>query len=66
MIGMAKAIASTKEIPKVSELEANIKISESFSVDAKIIGRVEKSQEKKLTLAKKYGTFEYPNQIKKY
>jgi phosphoribosylformylglycinamidine cyclo-ligase len=38
-----------------------IKISESFSVDAKIIGRVEKSQEKKLTLATKYGTFEYPN-----
>ena len=38
-----------------------IKISESFSADAKIIGRVEKSQEKKLTLATKYGTFEYPN-----
>mgnify|MGYP003322760403 FL=1 len=41
--------------------EEIIKISESFSVDAKIIGRVEKSQEKKLTLATKYGTFEYPN-----
>ena len=41
--------------------EEIIKISESFSVDAKIIGRVEKSQDKKLTLATKYGTFEYPN-----
>ena len=37
-----------------------IKISKSFSVDAKIIGRVEESQEKKLTLVTKYGTFEYP------
>ena len=36
-----------------------IKISKSFSVDAKIIGRVEESQEKKLTLVTKYGTFEY-------
>jgi phosphoribosylformylglycinamidine cyclo-ligase len=40
--------------------EEIIKISKSFSVDAKIIGRVEKSQEKKLTLVTKYGTFEYP------
>jgi len=38
-----------------------IDISKSFNVDAKIIGRVEKSQEKKLTLVTKYGTFEYPN-----
>ena len=37
-----------------------IKISKSFSVDAKIIGRVEKSHEKKLTLVTKYGTFAYP------
>ena len=37
-----------------------IKISKSFSVDAKIIGRVEEFQEKKLTLVTKYGTFEYP------
>lgn len=37
-----------------------IEISKSFSVDAKIIGRVEESQEKKLTLVTKYGTFEYP------
>jgi len=41
--------------------EEIIKISKSFSVDAKIIGRVEKSHEKKLTLVTKYGTFEYPN-----
>jgi len=41
--------------------EEIIKISKSFSVDAKIIGRVEKSQAKKLTLVTKYGTFEYPN-----
>ena len=41
--------------------EKIIKISKSFSVDAKIIGRVEKSHEKKLTLVTKYGTFEYPN-----
>ena len=41
--------------------EEIIKISKSFSVDAKIIGRVEKSHEKKLTLATKYGTFKYPN-----
>ena len=39
--------------------EEIIKISKSFSVDAKIIGRVEKSHEKKLTLVTKYGTFEY-------
>ena len=41
--------------------EEIIKISKSFSVDAQIIGRVEKSHEKKLTLITKYGTFEYPN-----
>ena len=41
--------------------EEVIKISKSFSVDAQIIGRVEKSHEKKLTLITKYGTFEYPN-----
>ena len=41
--------------------EEIIKISKSFSVDAKIIGRVEKSLGKKLTLVTKYGTFKYPN-----
>ncbi len=38
-----------------------INISKSFSVDAKIIGRVEKAKEKKLTLVTNYGTFKYPN-----
>ena len=36
-----------------------IKISKSFGVDAKIIGRVESSTEKKLTISSKYGKFEY-------
>ncbi|MFD1064010.1 AIR synthase related protein [Winogradskyella litorisediminis] len=36
-----------------------ILISKSFNVDAKIIGRVEASDTKKLTIKSKYGTFEY-------
>ena len=36
-----------------------IAISESFGVAAKIIGRVEASQQKKLTIESEYGTFEY-------
>jgi len=36
-----------------------IQISESFNIDAKIIGRVEKSSEKKLTITSKYGEFIY-------
>lgn len=36
-----------------------IDISKSFSVDAKIIGRVEASPVKKLTIESKYGTFIY-------
>ena len=36
-----------------------IKISKSFGVDAKVIGRVESSTEKKLTISSKYGKFEY-------
>ena len=36
-----------------------IKTSKSFDVDAKIIGRVQSSNEKKLTISSKYGTFEY-------
>ena len=36
-----------------------IKISKSFGVDAKVIGRVESSIEKKLTISSKYGKFEY-------
>jgi len=36
-----------------------IKISKSFNVDAKIIGRVEVSDEKKLTIKSEFGVFEY-------
>ncbi|SDS11716.1 phosphoribosylformylglycinamidine cyclo-ligase [Formosa sp. Hel1_31_208] len=36
-----------------------IAISKSFNVEAKIIGRVEASEKKKLTIKSKYGTFEY-------
>jgi phosphoribosylformylglycinamidine cyclo-ligase len=36
-----------------------IAISKSFNVDAQIIGRVEASEEKKLTIQSEYGTFEY-------
>ena len=36
-----------------------IEISKSFNVDAKIIGRVEASESKKLTISSKYGTFNY-------
>jgi phosphoribosylformylglycinamidine cyclo-ligase len=36
-----------------------ISISKSFNVDAKIIGRVEASETKRLTINSEYGTFEY-------
>ncbi|MGV6845377.1 MAG: AIR synthase related protein [Lutibacter sp.] len=36
-----------------------IAISKKFNVDAQIIGRVEASNSKKLTIESKYGTFEY-------
>ncbi|PWH86460.1 AIR synthase related protein [Brumimicrobium oceani] len=36
-----------------------IKISESFNVDAQIVGRVEESETKKLTITSEFGTFEY-------
>ncbi|MFN3755501.1 MAG: AIR synthase related protein [Flavobacterium sp.] len=36
-----------------------IAISKSFSVDAQIIGRVEASESKKLTIKSEFGTFEY-------
>ncbi len=44
--------------PEVSD--QIIEISKSFGVDAKIIGRVEDSESKKLTISSKYGSFEYP------
>ncbi len=36
-----------------------IAISQSFGVDAQIVGRVEASENKKLTIKSEYGTFEY-------
>lgn len=36
-----------------------IKISQSFNIDAQIIGRVTTSKRKKLTIKSEYGTFEY-------
>ncbi|WP_299106243.1 AIR synthase related protein [uncultured Winogradskyella sp.] len=39
--------------------DAIIEISKSFNVDAKIIGRVETSEVKKLTIDSEYGTFLY-------
>jgi phosphoribosylformylglycinamidine cyclo-ligase len=40
-------------------VEDVISISKSFNVDAKIIGRVEASDKKKLSIQSQYGTFEY-------
>ncbi len=36
-----------------------VEISESFGIDARVIGRVEASDEKKLTISSEYGTFYY-------
>jgi phosphoribosylformylglycinamidine cyclo-ligase len=36
-----------------------IAISKSFNVDAQIVGRVEASEHKKLTITSEFGTFEY-------
>ena len=36
-----------------------IGISNSFNIEAKIVGRVENSKNKKLTISSSYGTFEY-------
>ena len=36
-----------------------IEISKSFNIDAQIVGRVEKSDSKKLTITSEYGVFEY-------
>ena len=43
--------------PKVADDIINI--SKNFNIEAKIIGRVEKSSEKKLTIISKYGEFSY-------
>ena len=39
--------------------EEIIAISKSFNIDAKIIGKVEAAESKKLTITSEYGTFEY-------
>ena len=36
-----------------------IAISESFGVETQIVGRVEASEDKKLTIKSEFGTFEY-------
>jgi phosphoribosylformylglycinamidine cyclo-ligase len=36
-----------------------IAISKSFNVDAKIVGRVETAETKKLTITSEFGVFEY-------
>ncbi len=36
-----------------------ISVSESFNLEAKIVGRVEKSDSKMLTIKSVHGTFEY-------
>jgi phosphoribosylformylglycinamidine cyclo-ligase len=36
-----------------------IRISESFNIRAKVIGRVEASTQKKLTIRSEFGQFEY-------
>jgi phosphoribosylformylglycinamidine cyclo-ligase len=36
-----------------------IEISKSFNIEAQIVGRVEASDNKKLTIVSEYGTFEY-------
>lgn len=45
----------------VPEHAANelIEISKSFNVDAQVVGRVEASEEKRLTISSEFGTFEY-------
>ena len=39
--------------------EGIIEISKSFGVDAKVIGRVEASDSRRLTIVSELGTFEY-------
>ena len=39
--------------------EAIITLSQSFNVDAQIVGRVEAATSKKLTIKSEFGTFEY-------
>ena len=43
----------------ISTAQELIKISKSFNIDAKIIGRCEASDVKKLTITSEFGTFNY-------
>jgi len=45
-------------VPEVIAAEL-IAISNSFGVDARIIGRVEKADTKKVTVTSEFGVFEY-------
>ncbi len=36
-----------------------IRISQTYNIDAQIVGRVEAAPEKKVTVKSEYGTFEY-------
>jgi phosphoribosylformylglycinamidine cyclo-ligase len=48
------------EVYVPQEIAADIiAISQSFGVDAQIVGRVEASETKKLTIVSEYGIFEY-------
>jgi phosphoribosylformylglycinamidine cyclo-ligase len=42
-----------------SQAEKIISISKSFNIDAQIVGRVEKSNQRKLTIQSPYGVFEW-------
>ena len=52
--GMYKVSAHVHGI-KVNE----VPLDSSFQIDAQIVGRVETSESKKLTITSEYGTFEY-------
>jgi phosphoribosylformylglycinamidine cyclo-ligase len=47
------------EVYVPQEIADIISISQSFGVDAQIVGRVEASEDKKLTIVSEYGKFEY-------
>jgi phosphoribosylformylglycinamidine cyclo-ligase len=42
-----------------SQAEKIISISKGFNIDAQIVGRVEKSNQRKLTIQSPYGIFEW-------
>ena len=53
-------IAYLESKERIAEIAKDIiEISKSFNIDAQIVGRVEASDNKKLTIVSEYGTFEY-------